>query len=181
MNSRPNNASEAATVAARERKDRTLAADRPIAQGERELDQGNTAAARSLFEKAVEADPNRWAPHAYLAEMLLSSGDLELAYAHLVKMHEINPDSVIGNYLMASYWYRRKDCQRAREYAEKAKVSRPENSELRHLLGSIYLALGQNEKARQEYEAAARLAPGRADFRQDLKKIAPPAVSPKSE
>ncbi len=139
-----------------------------------QLDQGNSTAAQAMFEQAVEADPSRWDAHAYLAEMLLSSPDWARAYPQLVAMEKIDPDSVVGNYLLARYWYKSKEYERARVYAEKVKLSRPGNSELRDLLGSIYLGLGQNQKAREEYKAAVRLAPDRADFRENLRKIENP-------
>ena len=162
---------QAATERQREQKDRLIAADRPLAQGERELDQGYTAAAQSLFNKALEADPNRWEPHAYLAEMLVNAGELEQAYPHLAKMQQLDPDSVIGNYLTATYWYKRENHEQAREYAEKAKLGRPANSELRHLLGKIYAALKRDDRAREEYQAAVELAPERVDFRRDLQNL----------
>jgi tetratricopeptide (TPR) repeat protein len=162
---------ERAEVTQREQKSRLQTVDRYIARGERLLDQGNAAEAQPLFEQALAIDPNRWAPHAYLAEMLLSAGDLGRAYQHLTKMQELDPNSVIGNYQIATYWWKSNDYARARMYAEKAKLSRPDNSELRHLLGDIYLGLGQKEKAIEEYKAAVRLAPDRADFRAQLQKL----------
>jgi tetratricopeptide (TPR) repeat protein len=160
-----------ATSAKRERDERKQTAERFIAQGERQLDQGNSEKARALFEQAVQADPNRWDAHGYLAEMLLSSQDWQRAYSHLVEMEKIDPDSVVGNYLMARYWYKAKEYDRARLYAEKVKLSRPANSELRNLLGDIYRGLGRNEWALKEYQAAARLAPDRADFRENVRQL----------
>lgn len=162
---------QAGKSAQRQNEERNRLADRFIAQGERQLDQGHAADARTLFEQAVRADPNRWDPHAYLAEMFLSSGDLERAYPHLVKMEEIDPNSVVGNYLMTEYWYQRKDFERARLYAEKVKLSRPGNSELRNLLGNIYMGLKQKEKAQDEYEAAIRLSAKHADFAEKLRDL----------
>jgi Flp pilus assembly protein TadD len=159
------------TSAEQKKEDTNWAVERLIYQGEMQLDQKNTAAARTLFEQALQIDPNQWDAHGYLAEMFLSSGDLELARQHLVKMEEIDADSVVGNYLMATYWYRLSEFERARAYAEKIKSTRPGNSELRNLLGNIYVGLGQEEKALQEYEAAVRLAPDRADFRENLQRI----------
>lgn len=159
------------TSAKQKEEDRNWAVERLIYQGEMQLDQKNTAAARTLFEQALQIDPNQWDAHGYLAEMFLSSGDLELARQHLVKMEEIDADSVVGNYLMATYWYRLSEFERARAYAEKIKSTRPGNSELRNLLGNIYVGLGQEEKALQEYDAAVRLAPDRADFRENLQRI----------
>jgi len=158
-----------------------LAADRPIGQAHRELDQGHTAEAQALFEKALEVDPNRWEPNAFLAEMYLSSGDLKKAYPLLGKLQEIDSDSAVGNYLMAQYWFKLKDYEKARQYAEKVRLSRPDNSELRALLGHIYQELGQEQKARDEYEAAVHLAPERADWRELLRKAGGdtrPAESP---
>jgi Flp pilus assembly protein TadD len=163
-----------ATAAARDRQARALQAGRPTAQAQRQLDQGNPAAARALFEKALEADPDQWEPNAYLAELELSSGDLQRAYPHLRKLEEIDPDSAIGNFLIAQYWFKQKEYERARLYAEKVKLSRPDNSELRALLGDIYLRLGQRQKAAEEYEAAVGLAPGRPELRDRLRKIATP-------
>lgn len=152
-------------------KDRNWEIERLIYQGEIDLDKGNNAEARTLFEQAAQADPNRWDPHGYLAEMFLASGELDRAYSHLAKMEEIDPDSVVGNYLTAQYWVARKDFERARPYAEKAKFGRPGNSELRGLLGSIYRELGREEKAREEFQAAVRLAPDRAEFGEQLRKL----------
>jgi len=160
-------------VASAEQKeeDRNWAVERLIYQGEMQLDQGDPAQARASFEHTLQLDPDRWDAHGYLAEMFLSSGDLELAYQHLARMQEIDPDSPVGNYLMAKYWYQRRDLNQALPYAVKVKISRPGNSELRNLLGNIYSGLGQTEKALEEYAAAVRLAPDRADFREDLQRI----------
>ena len=157
-----------ASSAERDREARKLEAERPIAQAQRELEHGNPKAARALFEKALQADPNQWEPHAYLAEMDLDAGDMAGAYPHLQRLEEIDPDSATGNFLMARYWFQRLNYEQARLHAEKVKLSRPANSEVRALLGGIYMKLGDKEKARREYEEAVRLAPERADFRQRL-------------
>ena len=163
------NSFQQATSVERDREARKLEAERPIAQAQRELEQGNTPEARALFEKSLQVDPNQWEPHAYLAEMELDAGNTLAAYPHLKKLEEIDADSATGNFLMARYWFQQKNYQRARSYAEKVKLSRPANSEVRDLLGRIYSQLGEKDKARHEYEEAIRLAPERADLRQRLR------------
>jgi len=100
--------------------------------------------------------------------MDLNSGDMQGAYPHLQKLEQIDADSATGNFLIARYWFMMMDYDRARLYAEKVKLSRPANSEVRALLGGIYVQLGGKSKARQEYEEAVHLAPERADLRQRL-------------
>jgi len=163
---------EEATSAERDRKDRESAAERPIAQAQRALDAGNAEEARRLFEKALEADANRWEPNAYLAEMNLNSGDLTHAYPYLQKLEQLDPDSVVGNFLMARYWFKLKDYKRSLHYAEKVELSRPDNSEVHAMLGEIYKPLGEVERARQEFTEAIRLAPDRADLRERLRDVA---------
>jgi tetratricopeptide (TPR) repeat protein len=157
-----------ASSAGRDREAHKLDAERPIAQAQRELDRGNSQAARALFKKALEVDPNQWEPHAYLAELDLDSADAKAAYPHLQKLEQLDPDSATGDFLIARYWFQQKDYDKARLYAEKVKLSRPANSEVRALLGEIYGKLGERDKARKEYEEAVHLAPHRADLRQRL-------------
>ena len=66
-------------------------------------------------------DPNRWESNANLAEMDLNAGDLKGAYPYLDKLQQINPDSPVGNFLMARYWFAEKQYAQARVYAEKAR------------------------------------------------------------
>ena len=167
-----------ATSAERERQAHTLEVERPIAQAQRQLDQGNPEAAKALFEKALEVDPNRWEPNAYLAEINLNSGNLRAAYPYLKKLEQLDPDSAIGNFLLARYWFKQKDYGQSRLYAEKVKLRRPDNSELRALLGEIYGELGEMQKARQEYEEAIHLAPERADLRERLRKVTGEEIRP---
>jgi Flp pilus assembly protein TadD len=158
-------------LAQQRREDQNREAVTLIAKGEKQLDRGNKAEAKALFEQVLQVDSNSWDAHGYLAEMLLSSADWQMAYKHLVKMEELDSDSAVGNYLMARYWYQRKEFERAGVYAEKVRFARPAHAELRNLLGNIYLELGRQEQASSEYEAAVRLAPDRADFRENLRRL----------
>lgn len=157
--------------AQRRKEDQSRRAERLIRRGEEELDQRNTAKARSLFEQALQADPDNWDAHGYLAEMFLASGAWQLARQHLVRMEEMDPESAVGNYLMATYWYQRKEFERAHDYAERVKSARPGNAKLRNLLGNIYIELGQEKNALEEYEAAVRLAPDRTDYQLNLQTL----------
>jgi tetratricopeptide (TPR) repeat protein len=139
-----------------------------ITLGEKQLEQGNTAEARALFEEVLQANPDNWHAHEYLARMLLSSGERQRAHPHLLKMEQIDSHSVEGSYLMALYCYQNEEFARAVTYADRARSVQPGYAEVRNLLGNIYLKLAQPEKALEEYRAAVHLAPARSDFRANL-------------
>src|SRR5437773_2449990 len=80
--------------------------------------------------------------------MDLNSGDMQGACPDLQKLEQIDADSATGNFLIARYWFMMIDYDRARLYAEKVKLSWPGNSEVRALLGGIYVQLGEKYKAR---------------------------------
>ena len=124
-----------------------------------------------LFEEAAKVEPNDWSAHGYLAEMLLESPNWRGAYAHLVTMEEAEPDSVVGNYLMARFWYLSQDFVQARDYAERARSLRPANAELRNLLGQIYLQLEMSSDALNEFEEAVRLAPNQREYQESLRSL----------
>ena len=145
--------------------------ERLLARGERMLDEGNSDEARALFMQVVQADTNNWSAHGYLAEMFIAAGDWQKAWPHLTKMEALDADSVVGAWLMARYWHQQQEFEKARVYAERVRLVRPGHAQARHLLGSIYVALNQPEKALTEFEAAVILAPERADFRADLQRL----------
>jgi tetratricopeptide (TPR) repeat protein len=159
------------SVAKKQKETQVDEVDRWLALGERLQDEGKDAEARAAFEQVVQADPNNWTAHGYLAEMFLADADWRSAWPHLAKMEALDAESVVGNYLMARHWYLRKEFEQARGYAERVKQWRPAHAELRNLLGQIYLGLGQPEKAGREFDEAVRLAPERADFRENLQKL----------
>jgi len=156
------------TSSQRNKKNRARESGNLITMGEQQLDQGNKAEAKALFEQVLQVEPDNWDAHGYLAEMLLETGDLEMAKPHLLKMEELDPDSVVGNYLTATYWYRCKNLEWALRYGNRAKLVEPDNSELRDLLGEIYAGLGREKEALAEYEAAHKLSPENAEYGQKL-------------
>ena len=94
-------------------------------------------------------------------------------------MEEGDPDSVIGNYLMARHWFLRQDYVQARDYAERARALRPANAELRNLLGQIYTRLELRKEARSEYEQAVRFAPNEPEYQKNLKALQEAPDGPK--
>ena len=159
------------SLAERAKEDREREVGKFIKLGEKQLDDGNKAEARISFERVVELDPDNWDAHGYLAEMFLSGQDWQRSYEHLAVMEKLDPESAVGNYLLAKYWFQQKEFKKASAYAERVKLLRPGHAELRNLLGNTYLGLGESDKALREFEAAVQLAPDRSDFREDLMKL----------
>ena len=155
-------------VTQKTREDQELRASQLIEQGEKELDAGRTTRARELFEEASRVNPQSWDAHGYLAELLLDSDSWAAARPHLTAMEAIDPNSPVGNFLMATYQYRSQNLQQALQYAQRVKTVHPGNAELRNLLGNIQSALGQSRQALDEYATAVHLAPNRADYRRNL-------------
>ena len=116
----------------------------------------------------MELDSKCWEAHQRLAEIYLSSGEWQQARAHLDQLQEIDPSAFQGNRLMADYWYQLENYAQALRFAERARSVQLINGDLRNLLGSIYLKLGEVERALEEYRLAVEYAPDRADFRVNL-------------
>lgn len=140
-------------------------------QALKQLEQGNSQQAESSLKRILEIDADHWLAHLNLTQIYLIQGNDQLAHGHLQKMQQLDPESSEGHYFTAFYWYEREDYAQALTYAEKAKMLRPGQPDLRNLLGNIYFALGQREKALPEYLAAVNLAPDRFDFRANYQSL----------
>lgn len=141
-------------------------------QAQQELQSGAIAQAVATFQRVLEADPDDWTAHNFLAKIYLSSGRGALGLTHAQKLLELDAESSEAHYLMAFYWSQRRDYQRARTFAERSKDLRPGDPNLRNLLGNIYFALKEQEKALEEYAAAMRLAPDLSEFRMNYEALA---------
>ncbi len=135
--------------------------------GQDRLREGRVGEARQAFSEVIDQDPGNWLAHSFLAKIYLSSSLLDRAASHLFAMEKIEPESVEGNYLLATYWYRTRNLPKALESAQKALLLRPDYGDLRNLLGNIYFSMGKRAEALQEYAAAVKLEPEREEFQKN--------------
>ncbi|MEE8586496.1 MAG: tetratricopeptide repeat protein, partial [Acidobacteriota bacterium] len=143
-----------------------------INQGQLQIRNGAVGEARTAFLRVLETEPDNWFGHNFLAKIYLSSGAPKLALPHLEQLQQTAPDNSEGNFLWAFYWHQLGDSAQAAPYAEKSKTWRPSDPELRNLLGNIYYRLGRKNEALEEYSAAFKLAPQRADFKANYETLA---------
>jgi Flp pilus assembly protein TadD len=150
-----------------------------VTLGEEHLDEGRIKEAESLFKQALTVNPKNWQANEYLAKIALNGGELERAESYVSVLEEIDAQSFEANFLRSLYWYQRQNYQQARDFAVKATTGHPHDPELRNLLGNIYLRLGLTAKAIEEFSLASRLAPDRAEFRDNLERARKPIPPPR--
>lgn len=143
-----------------------------VNQGETSLHNGQIEKAVDAFTRALESDPEEWDSRLFLAKIYLSSRRPDLALTHLTKLLEIGPRSSEAAYLAAFLEQENGNTRPALELAERSRRLRPGCSELRNLLGNLYLALNRPEEALQEYRVARELAPDIPAFRANYESLA---------
>jgi tetratricopeptide (TPR) repeat protein len=157
-----------ANVAQREKEMREHEELTLVTLGEERLRQGSTFEAKALFQQVIAMNGNNWQANEYLAQLELSAEDWPEAYEHISKLLTIDPAAFESNFLMANYWYQRKNYGEAHSFAQKAKVAQPADADLRNLLGNIFMGLRMVKEAIEEYALAVQYAPDRTDFKTNL-------------
>jgi len=157
-------------------RNRTATATQLVNQGMQQISKGEVGEGRQSLMRVLETDPDNWQARILLIKIYLSSHKEAMALPHLERVLELDPQSSEANFLMALYWYALRDMERALTYARKSKALRPGHADLRHMMGNLLLGFGKKKEALEEYAAAAKLMPERADFRASYEALAKEVV-----
>lgn len=115
--------------------------------------------ALASFQKAIELDPNYVDALASIASTQIRLEQFDEAEKNVTKALSIDPSHFVALQNQAAIEHARKNLIRALELAESLKNRVPESAEIRVILGKIYLDLGEDEKAKAEYEQGLSLRP----------------------
>ena len=118
-------------------------------------DEGEEEKARSYYEQAIIKDPQYYEAKVRLALL----GREEEILPALEALSRQNPQEPLAFYHLAEIFRRRKDFQKAENYAQKALQLAPQNADINLLLGEISLQSSQEEQARQFFFRTLELAP----------------------
>jgi len=130
--------------------------------------QGSWDLAAHAFARAAELRPDFVEAWAFLgeAQQHLNSLDSDIGLAALTKSLSIDPTSLAGNTLMALYWQRQVDYERAQTYIQAALISDQRNPALYMQLGELMALQGDLSTAQSYYQAAVEIDPGDSAYHQ---------------
>lgn len=120
---------------------------------------GDFADALTEFQKAVEINPKLPAVNGYLGRALLATGDMAGAAVALKNELALNPNDFESNLHLAVLLKGDQDYGGAKSHLNKALQVRPGDVRVLYQLGTISLAEGHTEIARETLEAVVREAP----------------------
>lgn len=127
---------------------------------------GDYPQARAMFEQAVELSPADYRFHGFLAECILLEQDngLEAARPHFERAVElarealgINPEDELTRAALANYLATLNDASGAGTELERLENAQPTDMRTLHVMGMARLALGQDDRALDHFQAAMEL------------------------
>lgn len=111
------------------------------------------------FERAVELNPALPTANSLHAQALMRTGDTERAVRFFQKELEINPNDFESNLHLGRLLKQDQKNEEALRYFERALLVRPGELNVRYFIGSLHIALGNVDRARQVLEGVVKEAP----------------------
>lgn len=127
---------------------------------------GHWELAETSFQRAVEASPAYGDAWAFLGEARFQNG--QDGKAELEKAQSLAPDSAIVRAMLAFYWRRAGEPDRALEHIEAAARLEPEEAIWQVELGNIWVQKGDLVSALTYYQRAVELSPKLPLYWQEL-------------
>jgi arylsulfatase A-like enzyme/Flp pilus assembly protein TadD len=121
--------------------------------------QRETQQAITAFKAALAIEPWYTLADEALAEIYVQKQDFTQARAHLNHLLSIDPRSYVANYNLGVMAAMEKNWGEAEQRVLAAIEADPNSAAAHKTLGGIYMARGDSERARQQFEKAARLDP----------------------
>jgi tetratricopeptide (TPR) repeat protein len=139
-----------------------------IGLGQVEALRGDDAAALKHLETAIEIDPHRPRAHSCLGHLLESQGKTDEALAEYFRTTELEPNNAEVGLAIANIQLARRQPDQALSRLDQVVELAPENGEARDLRGRAHLTLRQFAQASEDFTAAAKRFPNRADIYYNL-------------
>jgi predicted Zn-dependent protease len=114
---------------------------------------GNAGDAIKLLEQCIKANPRNDAAYFQIAQVLMSTGDINNGKKFGLKAFEINPGNFWYTVMLASTYYQEKNLDSAIIFYEKAVKGFPEKEDLQMNLGNLYAENKKYDKATQIFES----------------------------
>jgi tetratricopeptide (TPR) repeat protein len=124
--------------------------------GESFRDAGKLAESAEEYTRAIQIRPDSAAAHLGLATTYWKSGENETVLAPLRRALELAPNDPEANGIMADLLCRQGDYEGARRHAGAALSGNPELDYVHVVMGRVYLAAGQPDRAVDELKAGTR-------------------------
>jgi Tfp pilus assembly protein PilF len=140
----------------------------------------NTSRQIEFYRKALKINSRLADARCDLGVAYFHKNDLDKAIKELKRAVRDKPDLAKGHYYLASLFlnkamgtkvHRKKYLNQSLARLKKAIQYKPELHQAHHKLGRVYQELGDNEKAREAYKTAIKLAPDFQEAKLDLEKL----------
>jgi putative PEP-CTERM system TPR-repeat lipoprotein len=128
-------------------------------RGDVERARGDTSAARSSYERALEIDGDFVASQAKLAEMAVAEGDLAQATQRYDAIVESHADNLVALMGLAQIALSRDDNATAIDYLNRARSGNPQALPPRVVLGNLAIRTGDAKTATEVADEAIGIAP----------------------
>ena len=126
---------------------------------------------RTLFEHALQVNPNNALAHNNLGILLLHNGEMPEAMSHFRKALEINPDYAFAHYNLGNALQQDGRLEEAIAHYERALELEPAYAKAHNNLGNALAKAGQPERAVTHYQRALALQSDDADTHNNLANV----------
>ena len=124
-----------------------------------DVEEGNPEAARRRFQGILAKDKTNAQAMMGLAGLAAATAHETEYVAWLEKAAEAGPSLVRPRILLADYYLRKNDAQKALTMAQEALTANPDNVQVMELLGTAQIAAGETKNAVTTYDKLSRLSP----------------------
>lgn len=138
-------------------------------KGKKLYEQGRRTLAKEHFTRAINLWDKNYMAMVYLTFINLDEGNVGVAYNLAMRAHQLVPDVFSTNYALGVVHFRRGEHRESIKFLETARQLIPNYPDVYYYLGRNWEALGNRQKAIENYKVAIELSGGKRPWERDAR------------
>jgi predicted Zn-dependent protease len=138
-------------------------------RGKKLYGEGKKALAKEHFTKAINLWDKNYMAMVYLTFINLEEGNVGVAHNLAMRAHQLVPEVFSTNYALGIVHFRRGEHRESIKFLETARQLIPNYPDVYYYLGRNWEALGNRQKAIENYKVAIELSGGKRPWERDAR------------
>lgn len=138
-------------------------------RGKKPYGEGKRTLAKEHFTRAINLWDKNYMAMVYLTFINLDEGNLSTAYNLATRAHQLVPDVFSTNYALGLVYFKRGEHRESIRFLETARQLIPNYPDVYYYLGRNWEALGNRQKAIENYKVAIELSGGKRPWERDAR------------